>query len=106
MRQFGTKPTGYIQVDYLGLIELQGSLQFIDTELPEESEFKELYDDIKTARKHMLNFIHDKKLSKGLSIEDVQERWGQIVALETVLRAIRDYTTKKEMLDGNNKTKR
>lgn len=106
MRQFGTKTTGYIQVDYLGLIELQGSLQFIDTELPEESEFKELYDDIKKARKHMLNFIHDKKLSKGLSIEDVQERWGQIVALETVLRAIRDYITQKEMIDGNNKTKR
>ena len=50
----------------------------------------------------MLNYIHDKRLVRKLSIEDVQERWGQIIALESVLRAIRDYVTIKEMKDGNN----
>lgn len=107
MRQFDPKDTGYIIVDANGMIELEGSKEFIDTDIPEDSELKEIYADVKSARKHILNYLHDKKLSRHLSIEDAQERWGQVVALETVLRAIRDYITHKEMeKHGHNKTKR
>lgn len=102
MRQFNPKENGYISVDENGLIELHGSQEFISTDLPETSELKIIYDDVKAARKHMLNYIHDKKLKRGLSVEDVSERWGQIIALETVLRAIRDYVTQQEKKHGNN----
>ena len=102
MRQFDPKERGYIIVDHNGLIILQGTQEFVDTDLPDTHELQAIYADIKSARKHMLNYIHDKRLVRKLSIEDVQERWGQIIALESVLRAIRDYVTIKEMKDGNN----
>ena len=106
-----------IAVSFQGTIVLKDRTDvmrgFEDRELEEgfssisRDELSYIYKQVMATRKNLVAYMREKP--GKTNFEDVYERWGQVIALESILRFLREFSERKAQLEketqhGSDKT--